>query len=494
MSDELTMLRSFADDLERGVPPIDLTEIRERAASPKITFVEASPSRHRVLAISVAALVLAAIAGLVVVGSSSDRTDLQPVDTPAPATTDAAPTSISAVTPTTGAPTTTVPATTTPPSAAESRAALRELQAARNDKLRTLPGITGTAIQHSTSSVNGTPVETTRETAFTMLADGSSWSTTSDGGWGSFDPTTGTSLGAYIGADGQMHYQLIEGWTEFSTGLNILLGGDPTRPIPDYGPDAQVQITDARRDGAAVTVVTITATATPRPEESQVETLVVDDEYGLIVESDKQVHVNGVLQSTQTVRITGLSTATTLPDAFPGEFPDGAFIERSGDPAAFQPVTIQEAAAWFGPGFIGPPEAAGATILLTETPLVDETGVAYGTRKVVEITTRQGFVQSARLFISESRLLPGAAPPAGQIVVDGRLCVADTTSDGCMPWAEQGTTIEAGALAGVEYFATAPDDSSDTVNVTVQHNGLEVSVITAQQDEVEPLLNGLIAW
>ncbi len=65
--------------------------------------------------------------------------------------------------------------------------------------------------------------------------------------------------------------------------------------------------------------------------------------------------------SRQTSELLDVEVTDEMPDGFPGEFPEGAQIDRSGDPTAFRPTTLSEAAEWFGPGFVAPPDVPADT-------------------------------------------------------------------------------------------------------------------------------------
>lgn len=357
---------------------------------------------------------------------------------------------------------------------------LREIDAQRIERLRQLPGISGTAVVESKSPI-GDESTSTRETSFTMLADGSFWSTAVDGTFASYDPSTGTSLGSYVDDEGQMRYQQVDGWADNSTGLSILLGGDPARLIGDVTPYAEVTIKDAYYEGRPATEIAVTHNL-PRGT-PQAEVLLIDDWTGLIVESALEWESSPGTRTVRLSRLSGLETTDELPATFPGSVPDGAVVERSGDPAGFTPVTIEQAADAFGPGFVVPSQLPGdAVVSVSESTVMYDTTLV--THREVTIQSRQGFVTTMSIAQGYLILSDDAVPPPGMAVVDGVLCHLE--DDACATLGGGNVAFAAGALAGLT-------GQLEDTTLSIDHFGRQIIIRSIDGHAIE-VAESLTAW
>ncbi len=125
------------------------------------------------------------------------------------------------------------------------------IDADRVDKLRNLEGFTATVRQtNETLDADGQPIDSQPgvDSRTTLLADGSMWTEVEGGGFASYDATTGESRGAILMPSGDMYYQLIEGWTENSVGMSIMLGVDPSRLLSQSGAPGSVAVEETTYD------------------------------------------------------------------------------------------------------------------------------------------------------------------------------------------------------------------------------------------------------
>lgn len=306
------------------------------------------------------------------------------------------------------------------------RVQLDELVARSTTALETLDSFRVTATVTRIQRTNdGEPVEPSSSltSTVTLLADRSMWAEPSTGGFASYDANTGTSRSAVSKPDGTVIYQRVEGWNENSTGEAILLGHSPMWNAPAN--QTALTIVDAEHDGRPAWHITAS-----RPGFTQIAAKIdtetwIDTATGLVVrsiETQTGLDNNGNAAASQTTESTwtDLDTNAELPSEFPGQFPDGATIDVSGDPGAFQQsIDPSELVTAFGPS-VWIPNIPGATVK-SDTFWIDydnngnpikQPGQAEG----INFTIATGFVTSyVSIFPNPQQNTPDQSPPAGQL-------------------------------------------------------------------------------
>ena len=506
MPTEDELLRQAASQLEQDAPPISIDEIERRAATASLVLDEAATTgRQRrwapiFLAVAAAVLVTGGIAlaltsrspaptlrtsGTAVLDSVAPP--IEPDTTPSP--TISADAARETTTPAEPEPTSEVPTTAVAEASGISldgdpARVIAAIDADRLEKLRTLTGFSAT-VRQTTETVgdDGQLIDSQPgfDSRITLLADGSMWTDIDGGGFASYDPTTGESRGAILMPSGDMYYQLIEGWTENSTGMSIMLGHDPARLLSEIGGPGTVTVAATDVDGRPAWTVETTYS-------DQRETYTVDQATGLMVASSVEWETRPGETSSRVSELSDLDVVDEMPADFPGQFPDGVDIDRSGDPNAFRTTTLSEAAEWFGPGFVAPPEVAASTrIFLTEYEW--ETGNPQTARtKNVEIRAREGFTTPWSITISKE--LPGAdgVVPDGYLLVDGSLCV-DFDEDGICGVGppNESVSIDNEALAGFSVIGEPP-------SIVLGRHGVLVVITGSPLADGWSLAEAFVVW
>ena len=455
MSTELDdRLAALAAAWETAALPVAMAEIRGRTAGPALdvdglsTALTLAPVRPRRRTWPLVAAAVAVAAGLVVMVAVVVRDSGHHTLTPA------------ATAPETALPTSVV--TTAPPPTSEPPPALTipiESQIAQvtrevNERLSQLHSFRATATVHAVQqevspipSVTTPVIDQTMVNTITLMADGSIWSEGDSFHWTSYDAATGVSRGEFGGADGGTQYQEIVGWPDNSTPLLILFGYDPVMRFDAMQQPTLTEVTSHLGRPAWQITSTFEGGYTETTPVTQTETYTIDQQTGLVVAYDQRQTQNGVETNVREARIDDLEVGATLPAAFPGAFPEGAVVDRSGDPNGFVPLSVADAGAMFGSGFVVP-AGDGApvprtTVNMFDMPATDSSpgGVMYQ----ASIESRTGFVRST-VSISKSTITSGS-PLQGWIVIDGLLCASP---DGvhCVGF-DGPSMITAGALAGV---------------------------------------------
>lgn len=504
MSAENELLRQIARQLDRDAPPISIDEIERRATSKSLPLDHPRPPRERrrrtpiVLAVAAVALFTVGLGAVL-----SQRSPAPTIRTGGTAVLNSLSASTEPATTVTTATSLPIePATTAavedPAQAdldAETATVLAAIDADRIGKLRALPGFTATVVQEQlTFDADGATVDSQpgMSNRITLLADGSMWADITAGGFASYDPETGETRGVFTMADGSTMYQLIEGWTENSTGLAILLGQDPARLLVDVAMMASVEVGETSHDGRPAWRIDSTMTLRPGPldqsaDAPQTETYIVDQATGLIVASSVEWQGTPEQRFRQSSELVDLEIVSALPDEFPGEFPEGAQIDRSGDPDAFRPVSLSEAADWFGPGFVGPADVAPGTRIFVSENDGDPVDAEAVRMRRVEIHAREGFVTPWQIAISKTEPVPGKPIPESFILIDGALC-PDVDDDGeCDVIAPGVTPIASGALAGYTLY-------EDPSHLSLVRGGIQIGISGSSPSEFPALIDSFVAW
>ena len=470
MLDDITQARSISDE----APP----------TSPEIAVVGSPgrPRRWRIASSVAAAAALVVVAVAVIGGDDPDRrieppVGSEPTNSTSPTTTSTSVTSLAT-------PTTKELFTTAVEEVTAARAALQAFTAVVT-VTNSNPGID--------SAGNPLPPDViSRTNRVTQLSDGSLWSEGDLFQWSSFDPSTGTARNATVGEDGVVMYQEVVGWADNSVPVNILFGVDPFVDV--YGLSLMAQAGDPGLTieevisplGREAWRITQSSTSTSDDESSGTTTFTsvwdIDRTTGVVVAYLNVQSFNGVEQRTES-QVTELTTQATLPAAFPGTFPDGAVIDRSGDPNGFLPMTLDEAAAWFGgPIYVPADFSDDSRVRLTrQRQAFGSSGETNSTMIQVEIMRRVGFTSSTVTMI-EYVIDPGATVPPDATVIDGLLCFAPAGQ--CAgPSAER--AITSGALAGTPSVA-----EGNMVSAVV--GGVDILVRAATAAAALELANSLV--
>ena len=510
MPAEDELLRQIANQLDQDASPISIDEIEQRALTAPVPLEDETAANRRrwaPIVLTVAAAVLATGGIALALTSRTPASTIRTTDTavlhsvapPTPLDPTPASTIPPATTPAEPEPTIATPTTSAIDSSdisleGDPAEVIDAIDADRIDKLRNLDGFTATVRQtNETLDTDGQPIDSQPgvDSRTTLLADGSMWTEVEGGGFASYDAATGESRGAMLMPSGDMYYQLIEGWTENSTGMSIMLGHDPARLLSEIGAPGSVVVDETTYGERTAWIVETTWTSIgPEPDDSerQVETFIVDQATGLMVSSSIEWESQSGETSRRTSELSDIEVTDEMPDGFPGQFPEGAQIDRSGDPTAFRPTTLSEAAEWFGPGFVAPPDVpAGTKIFLTEYEW--ETDNPQTARnKTVEIQTREGFATPWSITFFKDEAGPGGVVPDGYLLVDGSLCV-DFDQDGTCGVGAPGESesIDNQALAGFTVSGEPP-------GLMLERGGVRVVVTGSPLVEARSVAESFVAW
>lgn len=371
------------------------------------------------------------------------------------------------------------------PSTEQPAVTFAEVLDAQRQALKELNGFSATATL-TEPGLDGTP--TTRTVRYTLLADGSFYADTGPGTFGSYDPATGIVLGAFRDQNNEFAYQEIAGQSDNSLPLGILGSYDPTVVVQiGFGdPPAIREITFNGRPAWEIAAEDSYDAEDGVDQVVQRSIQVVDQELGLIVRNETSMIQPDSRRNTQ---LSDIEIVDSMPEQFPGTFPDGADVQRDGSAASALPATLDDVAEAFGPTLPLPrafaegtisETATPATIVLTTSPTVignasepSETNATYVSS---ELTLSEGFVTTT-LTISAQALDPGSTAPEGQAVVDGFLC-DDPDGDGqCQDFTAtdpNADTIQTGALQGVTIYI---DEQPGYTSGVVLLNGIRISMI-----------------
>ena len=360
-----------------------------------------------------------------------------------------------------------------------------EMEAERIAALSSFDSVSFTATV--SEQYDGQPENTTNHTNDVVLRnDGSLWATGDTILMNSFDAATGVARLHFVQADGSSAYQEVVGWTDNSVPLMTMLGGvDPTGPV-DVLDGATIEATTL--DGRDVWRVGRTLAM---DGDEQTDTWTVDRATGLIVGYDVDWVYDGASRhARRSVVISDVVLGAELPPEFPGSFPEGAVVDRSGDPNGFRLATVAEAATAFGDGFVLPADLANdarITLRTYDSNLSDPVEVAAGNSGEVvaptisvEIITRVGFTRTVTTLTKMRPPLTGV--PGGYMLVGDALC---PTSDGvtCRTWSEE-SEITAGDWAGAS-------SNLEQTSISAERDGITLSVNAPTAEEALALANSL---
>jgi hypothetical protein len=357
---------------------------------------------------------------------------------------------------------TTAPADPTTTVGAVDQLTIDDVREGQTEALRRLSGFTATA-EVTRFFTSGDEQPQTRTNEVTLLADGSFWAQAGPEEWGSYDPVANVVRGAFRGADGTIQFQEIVGQADNSLPLGVLIGMNPVQLVGTL-PGESSDIAATTFEGRPVWEIT-TAVEYDLPvcretcegdpyTQTMVET--IDQVTGLVIRSS-----NSTTQQNGTSQVSVLRdvrTVDSLPAAFPGAFPDGATVDRSGDPTAAVTVTLDDVSGFFGIPTPVPSGLGDVSVTVEETAGFDPDGSAFTSRSVA-IVVSDGFLTTS-IYVSASTVPEGDLPREG--VVDGYLCMTgDHDGDGaCDPdpllahtplvEGEEIVTIDRGVLAGTQ--------------------------------------------
>lgn len=354
-------------------PTITLDEIVGRTTpslldpheGPLVEVLTAPAHRPRTLVWAMSSVAVASIVlGVLVYAGRNERDLDDPSLEPTPATSvgSTAPAPTAAATTTAPATTTTVAATTLPPPDVTTR--LAEIDAARTVALR---GATtfGFTVRHLSTRPDGA-VESDTSAQVVLRNDGSVAVVSDTIVWSFYDASSGTARLAYIGADGQTAYQELNGQADNSVALGVPTGlpNGIVEPFPLFA-DGVVGIADEVVGGRATWRIDREYPSVAGSPEQTTSTW-IDQQAGVTLQSRSTgMHSSNGIALTDTVTLSGLDTGAALSADFPGSFPDGATVDRSGDPSQFGPTTIEEAASLFDASIVAPTMPADLVALST---------------------------------------------------------------------------------------------------------------------------------
>lgn len=419
-------LKELAAGWDAAAPPVTADEARGRMGRPAGDVPMASgaakvrqrrwPILAGVIAVAAATIVLVAVV----------RDDPRPSISPSNS-------ELSEVASTT-TPATSIEPTTAPSAVPSVDDQLADVSASVAAALSTFDSFRATVTlsrtQQQLGTENSQPVPTIDEdlvNVVTLSSDGTIWSEGEVFLWTSYDATTGVSRGAVVGQDGVTRYEESVGWADNSTPLLLLFGYYPVMHFDVLGDPTLTASTSHLGRAAWQITSTFAGGVSGSPDDVRTETFTIDQQTGLVVAYEMRQTLVGREDVTQ-ARLDDLVVDATLPAEFPGTFPDGADVQRGGDPSGFTVLSVSDAAAAFGAGFVVPALADDAsprvTLIISEFPA--EGGSPAGALYQVMVEWHNGFVMSS-FSLSKSVITDGSPPPAGVLVVDGAVC---PSSDG----------------------------------------------------------------
>jgi hypothetical protein len=368
-------VRALAQRWEDDAPAVTVAEAIARVAPPDLAPLTpeleldllAEPARPRPSRVLLAAACVAALVAAGVMVARRDRDDVEPV-APTPATTVSPSSTVvpSSVPPSSTTPSTAAPSTVPPRlSPAEIEARLTEIDAARLAGLRTFTQV-GFHVVTTSDDPAGSD-GSRREADVVLRNDGSAAVTSADGSWSSYDASTGNARTGYTDATGASAFQEIVGMTDNSVALGVPTGlpNGIVEPFPLY-PDDITEIGDDVVDGR--TAWRIVRVLDFQPGVQQTTAIWIDQQTGVTIQTittSPSGNDPSVL-TTQTTRLSDLVIGAEMPPTFPGSFPDGAVVQRSGAPRVPAVDVIGQAAAAFGDHFVLPsiaPDALSLTFM-----------------------------------------------------------------------------------------------------------------------------------
>lgn len=330
---------------------------------------------------------------------------------------------------------------------------LADLAGAVNSRLSELDGFRATVTlsrSHQVTTVDSSePMVTADEdliNVVTLSSDGSIWSEGDEFLWTSHDAATGVSRGAVVGPDGVTRYEESVGWADNSTPLLLLFGYYPVMHFDALGDPTLAASTSHLGQPAWRITSTFAGGMSGSPDDVRTETFTIDQQSGLVVAYELRQTLSG-REDVTTARLDDLVVNVALPAEFPGTFPDGADVQRSGDPSGFAPLSASDAAAAFGAGFVMPvlPDDVSPRVLLTVSEYQAEGDSPAGAFYQVMIEWHTGFVTSS-FGLSKSVITDGSPPPAGVVAIDGAVC---PSSDGVRcDYFDAPSIVTQGAWAG----------------------------------------------
>ena len=384
------------------------------------------------------------------------------------------PSEVPVTTSATTAPATSTPAPTSPTAAVvdPTTAELSTIQSSVAASLATFDTFRATTTMQS--STDG-PVSTYE---VTMAADGSVWATGSPIAWQSFDATTGLSRTGNPSANAYMELSLGN-----TVPLELIIGLVPVPRFDTLGAD--VAIEENEQDGRPVWEISATGDLT-RPDgvqEHREETFEIDKATGLVIGYTKASTVSGTT-TLQTATLSNLVLNVDFPPPdFPGTFPPDADVPGAGNQNPVQFLSVDEAAAKFGAGFVVAPAVPPTARITFQSNLVPTTGaggvvIVGPPRLTVTMDFRTGFAPTS-VTISKDADVGGSTSgvDAGSVcrTVDGKTCLG----------ADGASVVTAGALEGVP--------SELRLGVLTIHAGLITVTIRASTDqEALALANSLV--
>ena len=431
-ADLADQLSTLAAEWDRTAPPITVGELvtasgfaEETSPSPAVA-VQHIERGHPWWWMGIAA---AAIAVTLVVATVITRNEPQPgVVTP-----------VNPTSPGTEAPSTTAsPSTSTSPVTPEQMLdrMVGDVTAARAalDSFTAIVTVTTSNPGVDASGAALPPDVVTRTNTVTMRSDGSLWSEGELFVWSSFDPSTGTARNAILDADGSMRYQEVAGWSDATTPVNILFGVDPFADV--YGitllagsPDVTQQIEEVTSHLGRTAWRIVQRSPAPSQAgadsiNTSTSTWDIDRATGIVIAYSNTQSLGGVEQRTNS-KVSELTLGTQLPAEFPGTFPDGAAVDRSGDPNGHVPVSLEQAANRFGRAIYVPTSFGDDAVvaITTQRSAFGNSVEPNATMVQVEVVQRIGFT-TASITMFEFVPDPGAAVPPDMTLDDGLWCFA----------------------------------------------------------------------
>jgi hypothetical protein len=459
-TDLIERIATLARQWEEAAPPVTLGELTAgRSAvglgqAQQATVIDLDRHvSHRGRLVVAIATAAAVAAGFVAVVVTRNPDAVEPVG---PSTATAAPETALATIPgttpiTSAAPVTSAPTTTAAP--VDFAVRLTEIDAARADALRLFSTI-GFTVHHTSTQPDGTV--TRDDSASVVLSNDGSSAVASDAFlWSYYDATTGTARTGYVDADGQTAYQELAGQADNSVALGVPTGlpNGIVEQFPLY-PDDVVAVEDDVVDGRPTWRID-----REYPSQSSSTSTWIDVQTGVTLQSRSvgMQSTNGVPQ-TDTLTLSDLQLGASMPADFPGTFPDGAVVNRSGDPTQFSSSSVEDAATLFGVSIVVPTTPADVMAVSTMN-FGNDDGTTTSSPSLI-VRWFDGFLRT------EYRL--SSFPPSMPMPDSCESCTG-TLLDELKAWSEDGTSLNV-SRDGLGISITGPNRQAvqDVIDSLVQ--------------------------
>jgi hypothetical protein len=267
--------------------------------------------------------------------------------------------------------------------------------------------------------------------------------------------------------------------------LGLVMGLAPIPRFDDLG--GNIEVDETVQDGRPVWEINSIhdLTGPDGAPEHRDETFEFDKATGLVIGYTKTSTISGTT-TVQTATLSNLVLNVAFPPPeFPGSFPPGADVPGANDQNSLQLLTVDEAAARFGAGFVVTPDLPQSARITFESSIVP-TSVTGGVVVMdsspglkVAMAFQSGFAPTTITLLKDADT--GLGTPSGDAgsvcrTIDGKTCLG----------ADGASVVTAGALKGV------PSDLRLGV-VTIHDGVITVTVRAPSDQQALALANSLVS-